>query len=310
VPEKTTVKTFVIVNPASAGGATMKRWPRISDKLERAIGRFDYDFTNAEGVATLLANQAAREGYQKIIAVGGDGTIHEALQGIFDGGRLIDPGIIFGTLPCGSGTDFARTLGMSNDIDEAVVRMRGLKAREIDVGLVKFKDHQGNPSERYFINMADVGLGGEIAERANNTPKRFGGFATYLFSSVMSLASYKPRGVKMVLDGEEVRQDVTSVFVANGQFCGGGMWIAPAAQADDGFFNVIVVREFSKWDLLALAPKLYSGRLLSVPGVKQHLSVRITVESDEDVLINLDGEQVGTTPAAFTLIPNAVRFKV
>lgn len=303
-------KTYVIVNPNAAGGAAMKRWPRTSEKLERAIGRFDYDFTNAEGVATMLAEEAVLKGYQKIIAVGGDGTLHEVLQGLFKKGEIINPDIIVGTLPLGSGTDFARTLKMSNDIDEAIVRLRGAAVKKVDLGLAAFRNHHGGEGRRYFINMADVGLGGEVAERANASPKQFGGFATYLFSSVISFASYRPRRVKITLDDAVIEQSVTSVFVANGQYCGGGMWIAPGAEVDDGYFNVIVVKEFSKWDLVSLAPRLYSGKLLNVPGIRQYRAKNVAIDSDERVMINLDGEQPGTTPVTFTLMPGAIRFKI
>lgn len=288
----------------------MKRWPRTSEKLEKAIGKFDYEFTNASGVATLLASEAVGKGYEKVISVGGDGTLHEVIQGLFDGERPINPDIVVGTLPFGTGTDFVRTLKMSNDIDEAIVRLRGARAKKIDIGLVHFKDHHGKEGQRHFINMADVGLGGEVAERANNSHKVFGGFATYLFSSVVSFASYKAKKVRIRADDTELEQSVTSVFIANGQYFGGGMWIAPPAELDDGYFDVIVVGELSKWDIIAFAPRLYSGKLRHLPGVKYLRAKNISVESDEDVLINLDGEQPGTTPVSFTLLPKFLNFKV
>lgn len=308
--DKDKTRTFVIVNPDSAGGATMKRWPRVSEKLERAIGKFDYDFTNAEGVATLLANSAVKNGFDKIIVVGGDGTLHEVLQGLFENGVAINPEITLGMLPSGAGADLVRTFGVSNDIDESIVRARGTKIKKIDLGLARFRDHNGKDNSRYFINVADVGLGGEVAERVNNSPKVLGGFGAFLFSSVISFAVYKPKLVKITIDNETFEQNVTSIFVANGRFFGGGMLIAPNAEIDDGLFDVIVIGELSKWDLVAFTPKLYSGKLLSIPGVKHFKTSNIMVDSHEDVLLNLDGEQPGMTPVSFSVISKAVNFKV
>lgn len=288
----------------------MKHWPLTSEKLEKAMGKFDYEFTNAAGVATLLANDAVKEGYEKIISVGGDGTLHEVVQGLFDEGSLINTDIILGTIPSGSGTDFARVLKISHDTDEAIVRLRGDKVRKIDIGRAVLKDHMGNTGKRFFINMADVGLGGEVAERVNNSHKIFGGFATYLYSSVISFASYKPKTVKIQADAESFEMNVTSIFIANGQYFGGGMWLAPKALLDDGFFDVVIVGELSKWHILTFTPHLYSGKLLTQPGVKFLKAKKIAIESEEDVLINLDGEQPGTTPVEFTLLPNALNFKV
>jgi len=304
------IRSYFIVNPNSAGGATMKQWPRTSEKVERMIGKFDYDFTDAAGVATLLTGEAISNGYDRIIAVGGDGTLHEVIQGLFNNGELINPDITVGTLPLGSGTDFARTLKTSNDIDEAIVRLRGNKAKMIDLALVTYKDHKGGEGTRYLINMADVGLGGEVAERANNSSKVFGGFATYLYSSFISFVNYKPKMMKITVDGKAFEQKVTSVFIANGEYCGGGMHIAPPAEIDDGFLNIVILKEFSKWDLVSLTPKIYSGKILTMPGVKQLTAKHIIIESDEDVMINIDGEQPGLAPVTFKILPKAVRFKV
>jgi diacylglycerol kinase family enzyme len=158
--------------------------------------------------------------------------------------------------------------------------------------------------------MADVGLGGDIAERANNSTKVLGGFATYLFSSVISFASYKPKKVRITIDDQEFDERITSVFVANGEYCGGGMSIASGAEVDDGFFDVVVVREMSKWSVLSLAPKLYSGKLHTQPGVKNYKAQHVHVESNEEILINIDGEQPGTTPVTFTLLSTVLNFKI
>lgn len=287
----------------------MKRWPRTVVKLEKAIGKFDYDFTNAAGVATIFAREAVKKGYRQIISVGGDGTLHEVLQGLFESKKAINPDIILGILPFGTGTDFARSMKMSNDEDESIVRLRGKKVSAIDIGAVTFKNHQGKEELQYFINMADVGLGGDVAERANNGTKALGGFATYLYSSVVSFASYKPKEMKITADEHLVEGPITSVFVANGEYFGGGMRIAPPAIMDDGLFEVVILKELSKWEVLSLMPRLYSGKLLMQPGVEHFRAKTVTVESSEEVLLNLDGEQPGKAPVTFKVLPQAIKIK-
>lgn len=301
---------YVIVNPNSGGGATMKKWPRTCEKLEKVIGRFDYDFTNASGVATLLAAEAVKKGYRKIVAVGGDGTLHEVIQGLFENGELVNSEVLLGTIPSGTGTDFARTLKIPNDVDSAILKLKGAKIQKIDIGLVKFKDHFGAAAERYFFNMADVGLGGDVAERANNTPRVFGGFATYLFSSLISFASYKPKRVKIRADSKVISESVTSVFVANGRYFGCGMHIVPHAEIDDGLLDVVVVSELSKWDVFKFAPALYSGRLIQMAGVKYFQAKSVSIDTSEKILINLDGEQPGFAPVRFDIMPRVLRFMV
>lgn len=302
------MKTFVVVNPSAAGGATMRRWPDVCERLEKAIGKFDYEFTNAEGVATLLSNDAVKKGYEKIISVGGDGTLHEVVQGLFDESGLINSEIIIGMLPFGSGADFAKALKISNTIDEAIEVLSGEDTKKIDLGRVDFKDHRGEKGRRYLINMADVGLGGVVVDKVNSSSKILGGFATYLISSLISFFSYEPKRVKIKADEKEFEQIVTTVLVNNGAYCGSGMHIAPEAEIDDGYFDVVIIEEISKRNLISFLPKLYSGKLLSQPGVKHLKAKKISVESDEDILINLDGEQPGTTPVTFEILPSILNF--
>jgi YegS/Rv2252/BmrU family lipid kinase len=306
--EGETIKTFIIVNPHSAGGATMRRWPSASEILEKAIGKFDYEFTNAAGVAAMLAKKAVNNGYGRIISVGGDGTLYEVLQGLFNKGSLINPNIVLGTLPFGTGTDFARSINVSNKIEEAAKRLSRGQVKKIDLGLAKLRDHQGKIINRYFINMSDVGLGGEVVERVNRSSKFFGGSMTYLLSSLVSFSQYKPRRVKIKADDAEFDLSITSVLVANGRYCGGGMLIAPEAKVDDGLFDIVIIEGLPKWNLITFAPKLYSGKILSSPGVRHLQAKVISIESDQECLVNLDGEQPGTVPVEFSILPQAINF--
>lgn len=307
-------KTFFIINPNSAGGSTMRKWPITCEKLERLIGEFDYEFTNAEGVATLLAYEAVKKGYNQIVSVGGDGTLHEILQGIFDKGVLINPEIALGALPIGAYTDFTRSLNFSNDLDEAINRMASNKTINIDIGKASYINHNGKKESRYFINMGEVGLGGSVADKANHYPKVFGTFVTYLVSSILAFSSYKSKKIKVLVDGNQnagcIEDNVVSVFVANGKYFGGGMLVAPDANVKDGLFDVIVVNSMSKWELLGALPKLYSGKLSKLSGVKSFKAKNIKIESAEEVLVNLDGEQPGIISVEFNLLPKAIRFIV
>lgn len=303
-------KTFFIVNPSSAGGLAMRKWPDLSDRLSAAIGKFDYDFTNASGVATMLATDAVKNGYEMIVAVGGDGTLNEVVNGIFDNGKSLNPDIILGVMPLGAGSDFARTLKLSHEPKELINILKGDTVFECDVGLIDLVGHHGKRESVCFLNMADVGIGGEVAKRANSMPKYLGGFTTFFSSTLVSLASYKPKKVSISIDGgSSMDREVTTIIIANGQYFGGGMWIAPKASLNDGLFDVYVVGKLSKMEMMKLLPKAYAGKLPTLPGVEHFKASQISIGSKEEVLINCDGEQPGYIPAEFKVLPKALKLK-
>jgi YegS/Rv2252/BmrU family lipid kinase len=298
---------FAIVNPASANGRTGKEWPRMQRFLAENNVNLDYALTHGPGEATILTRQALRD-YNKILAVGGDGTLNEVVNGFFENQSLTNPEASLAILSHGTGGDFLRTLNLKRGIPSFLEVLQRERVVPIDCGQVQYFGSHGTLQDRYFLNVADIGLGGETVARVNRHSKFLGGKISFLFGSFVSILTYRNKHMKCILDGKViVNERINSIMIANGRYIGGGMMIAPNADLADGFFDVVILGDFSPLELLHHLPKIYQGKHLRVPGVTMYRGKKITIQSDTPGLLDLDGEQPGTTPVHFSLIPKAIR---
>ena len=300
-------ETFVVVNPASAGGRTMRRWPG-SAGLLRALGvDFEVHFTTAPGDATEAVRAALRRGMRRIISVGGDGTLNEVVNGFFgEQGERLGEAAALGVIPSGSGGDFRRTAHIPTAPAHSARLLADGAVRRVDAGRIDFDS--GPP--RYFINIADCGLGGEVVARVNRSRHKGGGLrgsAVFFWESIAALLSFPGGAVHVEIDGETVDLEVESVVVANGRYFGGGMRVAPDAELDDGLFDVVVVAAMSRARSITSMPSLYRGSHVRRPGVEVHRGRVVRIEHrDRPLLFDVEGEQVGTTPATITCLPGAI----
>jgi YegS/Rv2252/BmrU family lipid kinase len=242
-----------------------------------------------------------------VVAVGGDGTMNEVVNGLVRAGTETE----LATIPLGTGMDFGRTYGISSSFDDAVrVAVDGVP-RTIDVGRVSYREWSGAEGERYFANVGSVGMSAAVAQRANGMSKALGGKATFFYALTRVFLEWKNTTVTMQLaDGTRREGRMHDVIVANGQWHGGAMWLAPDARPDDGLFDVVVIGDVTKLDFITTAPKIYKGTYLAHPKVELLRSPTVTVDAPERLPIELDGEQVGTTPVRFEIVPSAVRLRV
>lgn len=298
---------FAVVNPQSANGSTLKRWPVYLKRLEEEGYLINYEYTTGPRDATRMTQRILQEGYTHIIAVGGDGTMNEVVNGFFFNGQLINPDAELAFFSHGTGGDFIRTLMIPKGIGGFLSILSQRHKRRIDVGEVKFQKDHGQQESRYFINVADVGLGGETVARVNRQSKLLGGKLSFLIGSVISILRYRNKVMRCVIDGKlisEGRQN--SIMVANGKFIGGGMMIAPDAELDDGLFDVVCLSDFSTLTLLRHLPKIYRGTHLKIPGVVVYRGRSVVISSTEKTLLDIDGEQPGYAPISFNLHPKAI----
>lgn len=303
------MKTVAIVNPSSAGGTTSRAWSLLSRGLEEGLkAQVEGRFTRGKGHATLLTREALREGVDCIVCVGGDGSVNEIVNGFFDEeGERVNPEAALAVLPRGTGCDFARTFEFPRDAVECGKSIAAGRRSPCDVGRVQLKGLDGEDVNRYFVNVADFGMGGEVSARVNRSSKLLGGFITFLGYTLMTLFSYRPPRVSVVLDGETiVDEPIYNVFVGNGQYCGGGMWIAPQSSTSDGLFDVVVVRAMSVFAALTNVARLYGGTVAHHPLVSQHRGCVVEAHSDQTVQLEMEGENPGTLPARVEMVPAAI----
>jgi YegS/Rv2252/BmrU family lipid kinase len=298
-------KVAAIVNPCAAGGETARRWPDLRNLLERALGPLTTRFTDSPGAGTAIARELIREGYDLLVAVGGDGTINEVANGFFEHGHLIRLEARLGILPLGTGGDFRRTLGIPRNPTEAVkILSEGLPLL-IDVGKVSFRANDGAPESRYFVNMVSFGMGGQVAARAKNSLRRFGGKAAFLWATLVTFLSYRGRQVKLRVASNpaELSFLVANVAVGNGQFHGGGMRPCPTAALNDGLFEVTVIDYAGAARLISSMPVLYSGGIYNHPKVHHLRTSKLSAESTAVTQIEVDGEALGTLPLEISILP-------
>jgi YegS/Rv2252/BmrU family lipid kinase len=261
-------------------------------------------FSERPGHLTELARSAVDGGAKLVLAVGGDGTMNEVVNGI--AGRDVD----FATIPLGTGMDFGRTYGIPTKFEDAVrVALTGTP-RTIDAGRVSYRTWGGEDAERWFGNVGSVGMSGAVAQRANGMSKALGGKATFFYALTRVFFEWENTDVTVRFDGEERHGKMHDVIVANGVWHGGGMKLAPDARSDDGAFDVVMIGDVGKVDFLTTAPKLYKGKHVNHPKVEVVRTARVEVDAAEHLPIELDGEQVGTTPATFQVVPGALRVRV
>ena len=308
-------KTQVIVNPESNQGRTRKRWKQIKESLRSFLREYKFEFTEKPLQAIEICRSAIKDGIELIVGVGGDGTINEIANGFYEDKRIINPDTVLGVLPSGTGCDFSRSLKIPKGYHNAARAIQEAPSSRIDVGKVSYKNHIGEEEDRYFLNITDFGIGGEVLERM--TASREQRKPTSYFKSLVStFMNYKPKKLRIKVDGEEIPVDEYMVgAVSNGKIFGKGMKIAPNALLDDGLFDLVLVKKMSTGEFLRNAIKLYRGTHISHSKVEQIRGRRIQAcsypgeEQNQRVLIEVDGEQVGTLPATFELIPGSILVK-
>lgn len=309
---------LVIVNPASAGGATGNAWPRAASDMRAHFGAFNCAFTEKMGDGRLIAAREARAGRQLIIACGGDGTISEVANGIIESGTDAELGV----LPSGTGGDFRRTLGVAARAADAAVGLRTGRTLQMDAGRVEYLNHEGERESRYFINVASIGMGGAVVQRVKADNSRWlptkqtrllGGRASFAFAALQTTLTYTKPRVRVRLDGKpECQLVIANLCIANARYFGGGMKIAPDAKLNDGLLDIVAIGDLDTRTILANVYQLYLGTHLGMQQVQhahaKHLHARAANES-EKVLLEVDGELVGTLPATFEMEPRALRVR-
>lgn len=307
------MKPFLVVNPASAAGRTGRHFDAIARAIRAALGDFECAFTRAPGDGSRLAREALDGGSRLVVAVGGDGTASEVIDGLTHEGAPRHPDALFGFVPRGTGGDLRRTLGLPEELHSAARALASGNEAVIDLGRIEFAGPRGEPQVRHFANVAGLGISGEVSRLVNRGVKLPSGRLSFMLASARALLSWSDRPVRWrVDDGPWQEERLTALSVCNGRYFGGGMQVAPGARMEDGLFDVVAWKGFGLSDFVAKRRMLYDGThvTLSNTRVVRARSVEAEAVGDAEVLLDVDGESPGTLPARFTLLPGALRIRV
>jgi diacylglycerol kinase (ATP) len=296
-------QALVVVNPAAGGGRTERRWPRLRDALTRAGLDFDWVATRAGGDGVELARAGVRSGHRLVVAVGGDGTVNEVVNGVTGADGV--PQATAGAVLTGRGRDACRNFGVPTAMSAAVAALVDGADATVDLGLVTWADGH----RRYFLGAAGAGFDAAVALRAASVAAR--GTLPYLFAVLATVRSSRPRPATLTADGAVIwTAPLTAAIVANARHFGGGMRIAPHADPTDGALDLVVLGALGRLEMVRWLPTIYWGGHLSNPRVTTRRLARITVDAPAPLPTQLDGEVDGTTPVTITVAPRALRLRL
>jgi len=310
------VTIFVVVNPMADGGRAKSAWPDIAARLAERFGPFEHRMTEWTGHGTELVRDAVRGGAEVVIAVGGDGTVNEAINGIAAAGADAFSRVTFGMLTIGTGSDFTRSLFPKAGLEQMIEAACSDRLRHIDLGRVDYAGDAGEAQSRLFANIASFGISGAIDRKVNaRRPAIVPAKARFLAATLAAFVAHRPQPVRIQLDDRApVESEIAVVAVANGRYFGGGMMIAPDAAPDDGLFDVVTLKATSKLVLLRDLQMVYGGRHRQHPSITIERARRVSVTPLGDpalapVLLDIDGESPGRLEARFEVLPGVLRLR-
>lgn len=296
---------LAIVNPTSGRARSGEVWPRVASALEAKGVALDTVLTTGPGDGRVIARRAVAEGRRRFLAVGGDGSVNDVLNGLMAIALPAGDAVTLAPIPLGTGNDWARALGMPRDPDGIAAAIAREATFAHDVGLLEFEpDSSGRPRRHWFVNIAGAGFDSHVIERL---PTHVESQLAYLRGALRELAQYESRHFRVESDGGGIDEKMLLVFVANGQYCGNRMHVAPRALLDDGRLDVVGIREVGLLRALFKLGKLYRGTLGGDPLVWETRASRLRIETDWPAAVEADGQVVGDTPVQITVLPGALK---
>jgi diacylglycerol kinase (ATP) len=305
------MRALFIVNPAAGHGRAGKRWDEARELAREICPGMEAVTTERPGHGRELAREAVQGGADLVVAVGGDGTVGEVVDGYLAVPEAARRSACVGTFPAGSGCDFANHVGVPREPQAWARAFAAAGRKRIDAARATFRGPGGEPRSRYFLNVACLGIPGEVAVTVARRGKVLGGTLTYLLEGALAVMGAKAKRMTLVVDGvAEAEAAYHLVAAANTSTFGGGMKLAPGADAEDGLLDLLTIGDIPRAKLMTLLPKAYSGGHIGLPGVALRRARRIEIRSDADLPLNLDGDADGKAPAVFEALPKAIAFRL
>lgn len=301
---------LVIVNPNAGRGLGKKDWHKIEPLLDRYKVNYRPVFTTRQRDAILIARKGIEDGFRKVIAVGGDGTMNEVVNGCFRQKICPTKEITLAMITVGTGNDWGRMFNIPTDYEGAIKLIAGGKSILQDTGEVIY--YRGTKTERrYFINIAGLGFDAVVCKRTNLAKdKGRGGKALYFWNLLRSLISYKYTSLEVDIDGKVFSNDVFTMSLGIGRYSGGGMMQTPFAIPDDGLFDITIIKRMRKGEIIRNLKRLYNGSILEHPKIEGYMGKHIMIDSDPLIHLEVDGESLGHSPIEFLIIPQSINIIV
>ena len=293
---------LAIVNPAAGRGRAARAWPALAAALAAEGVAVEVAPTRAAGEASALAARAAAGGPRTVLSVGGDGTLHEVLNGLLAAGRPARLAVA----PFGTGNDYAGFLGVPRAPRALAAMLARGRSRAVDVGRIEYTDGAARAT-RHFINVAGVGYDADVLERmARPGPRRPG----YLAALAAGLIRYRAPRFAVRSPGATIEGRLFVALAMLGRSCGGGMRFAPGAEPDDGLLELVTVDHLAPLAALWRVPKIYTGAILADPAVRSRRCAELAIDAEPAARVEADGQLLGTTPVGIRLLPRAIEFVV
>ena len=264
--------------------------------------------TKSKNDAITLAAKAADDYVDVVIAAGGDGTLHQVVNGVLSGRENETKLPVIGLIPIGSGNDFGRTIGIRPDPDQLETLLKNFSPKKINVGCVEFQDESNARAQRYFINEADIGMGPYVVQKVVSGGRPFGASVSYYQSILSTFLTYKPIMIQAKANDWSWEGKIRTLAVANGKYYGHGICIAPDAQIDDDKFSVFICANVSVLTFIRYSSTLKKGKHVRIPKIKYKEATEIQLTSSEPCLIEADGEILGNLPATIKMLPRKIDF--
>jgi YegS/Rv2252/BmrU family lipid kinase len=297
---------MVIVNPNAGHGKGKKDWKQISSLLNKYNFEYDYCFTECPFHAIDITKEALKKGFRKFIGVGGDGTVNEIVNGIFDQEIIPTTDITIATITVGTGNDWGRMFDMPAIYEDTIKIISEGNTTIHDAGICLY--HKDDKEEkRYFINIAGLGFDALVVKRTNRQKERGKkGKAIYMWNLLMSLLVYRNIHTDVEIDGEKISNQTFTISLGIGKYSGGGMMQTPHAVHDDGLFDITIIKRMRKGEIIRNLKRLYDGSIYDHPKINWYRGKDIKINSDPEIYVEADGESLGSSPIEFRIIPKCI----
>jgi YegS/Rv2252/BmrU family lipid kinase len=304
-------RVHIVVNPFSSGGKTGRRQPRILDQIARRVGSDHSVFITTRPLDAEHSTRSAIEhGAELVLVVGGDGTVHEVVNGFARDGVMINPSSRLGIIGSGTAQDVIRSFKLPTKIDDQIETACGDHDRLVDVGKVSYVSRDGRPEEQHFFNECQQGIAAVVVQRFQAHHKWMGGFLGFGLTAVTTAARHREQVITVVVDDKPpITDSFLGVVISNGGFAGGGMNFAPKASVDDGLLDIVLIHKQRIPSRLVNFPKIYSGRHINLSWISYYQGKNIRISSAEQVPVEADGEFLGYLPCTINILSSSLRLK-